>query len=256
MLLVIDVGNTTTVIGLFEGDRFVRHWRLVSERKTSDEMGILLLNLLSISSISPSDVKGAAMSSVVPPLDGVISEAVQNYLGITCVRVSSDMDLGIRIAYKNRWEVGADRLVNSVAGVARYGAPLIVVDFGTAITLDVVSPDGAYLGGTISPGLVTSMDALFGKTSKLPQVALEAPERAIGDSTRSAIQSGVIYGTAGTVDALVRRIWKELGTESPVIATGGHAATIAKVSETIVSVDPWLTLEGLRIIYSRVSGGA
>ncbi len=254
MILTIDVGNTTTVVGLFRGDELVRHWRLVSERKTSDEVGILLLNLLTLSSIPPSEIKGAALSSVVPSLDGIISEAVQNYLSVPCVKVSSDLDLGIEIAYKNRWEVGADRLVNSVAGVHRYGSPLVVVDFGTAITLDVISPEGAYLGGTISPGLVTSMDALFGKTSKLPQVALEAPERVIGDSTMLAIQSGVVYGTAGAVDALVRRIWDQLGVTSPVVATGGHAATVAKVSSTITYVDHWLTLEGLRLIYSRLGG--
>ncbi|MCF4113778.1 MULTISPECIES: type III pantothenate kinase [Dethiosulfovibrio] len=253
MILVIDVGNTTTVIGVFEGDRLVRHWRLVSERKTSDEVGILLLNLLMLSSISPSDITGAAMSSVVPSLDLIIAEAVESYIGVGCIRVNADLDIGLLIAYENRWEVGADRLVNSVAGISKYGAPLIVVDFGTAITLDVISEDGAYLGGTISPGLVTSMDALFGKTSKLPQVALEAPGSVIGKNTRWAIQSGVVYGTAGSVDALVRRIWKQIGSESPVIATGGHSATVASVSETISSLEPWLTLEGLRLIYDRLT---
>lgn len=254
MILAIDVGNTTTVVGLFKEKELRRHWRLVSERKTSDEVGILLLNLLSLSSVGISELEGAALSSVVPSLDGVISEAVENYLNIPCLKVSSDMDLGIEIAYKNRWEVGADRLVNSIAGIHRHGSPLVVVDFGTAITLDVISPEGAYLGGTISPGLVTGMDALFGKTSKLPQVALEAPDKVIGESTISAIQSGIVYGNAGAVDALVRRIWNQLGVSSPVVATGGHAATVAKVSETITAVDPWLTLEGLRLIYSRLGG--
>ncbi|PIE53953.1 MAG: pantothenate kinase [Dethiosulfovibrio peptidovorans] len=254
MFLGIDVGNTTTVVGLLDDDRIVCHWRLVSERKTSDELGLLLLNLLNVSSVLPSEISGAAISSVVPALDKNFVEAVSLYLNTTCLSISAEMDLGIEIAYANRWEVGADRLVNSVAGVAQYGAPLIVVDFGTAITLDVISPKGAYLGGTISPGLVTSMDALFGKTSKLPQVALEVPESVIGVSTKTAIQSGVVYGTAGSVDALVRHIWRELGTVTPVVATGGHASTMAEVSETIDSVDPWLTLEGLRLIYDRVQG--
>lgn len=256
MLLVIDMGNTTTVTGLFREEKLVHRWRLTSVRKTSDEVGILLLNLLSLASVSPSEIKGVIMASVVPTMDCIVREAFQNYLALECIKVTPDMDLGIEIAYKNKWEVGADRLVNSVAGVARYGAPLIVVDFGTAVTLDVISRDGAYLGGTISPGLITGMEALFGKTSKLPQVGLEAPERVIGCSTKSAIQSGIVYGTAGAVDGLVRRIWKELGYESTVAATGGHGAAVAEVSETIGHVDPWLTLEGLRIIYSRVAGEA
>ncbi|MGI6782606.1 MAG: type III pantothenate kinase [Aminivibrio sp.] len=254
MLLVLDVGNTTAVIGIFNGENLVKHWRLRSERRTSDELGVYLLNLLDISGIPRGGIRGAIFSSVAPALDVPLAEGLREYLAVEPVKVTAALDLGMEIAYRSRHEVGADRLVNSVAGKARYGAPLIVADFGTAITLDIVNSEGAYLGGTISPGLVTGMEALFGRTAKLPQVSLEAPKNVIGSNTIESIQAGIMYGNAGLVDFLVRSVWKELGYETPVAATGGHAGAVASLSGTITSVDPWLTLEGLRIIFERNRG--
>ena len=251
MLLVLDAGNTTTVIGIFHEKTLVKSWRLMSERHTSDELGIYLLNLLTISGIDPKKIDGAIYSSVVPSLDTALEEGLRSYLSVNPLRVTSSLDLGLPISYSPRHEVGADRLVNAVAGKAAFGAPLIVVDLGTAITLDIVDRQGAYLGGTISPGLVTGMEALFGRTAKLPQVSLEPPKSVIGNNTIGSIQAGVLFGNAGLVDSLVRRIWRELGEETPVIATGGHAAVLASLSETITAVSPWLTLDGLRIIFER-----
>ncbi len=253
-LLVLDVGNTTTTVGVYEGEKLVRHWRLVSERRTSDETGVYLLNLLALSGVDRRSVSGAVYASVVPSLDMALAEGLKNYLGIDALKVTSALDLGISIAYSPKQEVGADRLVNAVAGKVRYGAPLIVVDFGTAITLDILDDSGAYLGGTISPGLVTGMEALFGRTAKLPQVSLEPPESVIGHTTIGAIQSGILFGNAGLVDGLVRRIWAELGRRTLVVATGGHAPVLASLSETITEVDQWLTLEGLRLIHERNAG--
>jgi len=223
--------------------------------RTADEIGIYLLNLLSLSSISSDRIRGSIMSSVVPPLDTPLREGISSYLGIECLKVSSEMDLGLEVRYASPHEVGADRLVNSVAGVARYGAPLIIVDFGTAITLDIISPDGAYLGGTISPGLGTGMEALFGKTARLPKVSLEAPPSVIGNTTMASIQAGIMYGNAGLVDRLVEKTWEDLGCRGKVVATGGQAQNIADLSRTIDLVDPWITLEGLRLIYLRNSTG-
>lgn len=256
MLFVIDVGNTNTVVGIFDGDRLVEHWRLISKERTADELGVYLLTLLSTTHITPGDITGAVLSSVVPPVDAAFVQGLRRYFNVECLRVTPDLDLGIRVAYGAPHEVGADRLVNAVAGVARYGAPLVIVDFGTAITVDVVSPDGAYLGGAIAPGLVTSMEALFGRTAKLPKVGLEAPGTSIGRNTMESIRAGVIFGNAGLVDRLVERIWEELGMETRVVATGGHAEAIAVHSRTFQTVDPWLTLDGLKMIYDRNRGKA
>ncbi len=254
MLLVIDIGNTNTVLGIFDGEKMLRNWRLVSERHTADELGIYLLNLISLAGITPEDIDGAALSSVVPPLDAPWEEGIGRYLSLDCLKVTSETDLGIPVLYSTPSEVGADRLVNAVAGIKRYGSPLIVVDFGTAITLDVISPSGEYLGGTISPGLALSMEALFGKAAKLPKVSFDLPEKVIGKTTRESIQSGMIYGFSGMVDSLVERVNLEQGVSATVIATGGHAEVIAPLSRTISAVEPWLTLEGLRIIYDRNCG--
>lgn len=251
MLLVIDVGNTNTTVGLFDGPELKFHWRLMSERHTADEVGIYLLNLLRTADLAPSAVDGAILASVVPPLDAAFTEGIARYLGQSCLKVSTDLDLGIVIGYGAPHEVGADRIVDAVAGVARYGAPLVIADFGTAITLNVIDERGVYLGGAIAPGLMTSMEALFGRTAKLPKIALEAPSSVIGRTTMESIQAGILYGNAGLVDALVRRIWTALGRKTTVIATGGLASTVAVHSETIEAVDPWLTLEGLRLLYER-----
>ena len=251
MLLVVDIGNTNTVIGVFRDEELLGHWRLVSERRTADELGLLLLNLLRSRAWGPADFRGVIVSSVVPPLDGPWREALERYAEQVPLVVSTDLDLGLEVRYGVPQEVGADRLVNAVAGVAAYGCPLALVDLGTAITLDVVDPSGAYLGGAIAPGLAVSMETLFARTAKLPQVSLEAPKSVIGRSTLESIRSGIVYGYAGLIDALVDRVFEELGTRCPVVATGGHAAILAKHSRNPVQVDPWLTLKGLRLLYLR-----
>jgi type III pantothenate kinase len=251
LLLVIDVGNSNTVLGIYKGSKLICHWRLISKGRTADELGVYLINLLATVSIKPDDIKGAILASVVPPLDGVTREGVKNYLGIDCISVSCNLDLGIKIGYANPFEVGADRLVNAVAGIKKYGVPLIIVDFGTAITLDVISPGGVYLGGSIAPGLVSGMEALFGRTAKLPQVSLEIPSSVIGNNTIGSIQAGIMYGNAGLVDSLVARTWDTLEHKGRVVATGGHASKISALAKSIDIVDPWITLDGLRMIFCR-----
>lgn len=250
MLLVVDIGNTNTVVGVYDGEQMAGHWRIMSERRTSDELGLMLLNLLGLSGTARV-LDGAVVSSVVPSLDDVWREALERYLSVEPIFVSHKLDLGIGIAYSNPQEVGADRLVNAVAGVALYGKPLALVDLGTAITLDVVDREGKYLGGAIAPGLVLSMETLFSRTAKLPQVSLEAPQSVIGRSTMESIRSGIIYGYAGMIDALVERVFHELGERFPVVATGGHAKVLAEHSRFKVLVDPWLTLKGLKMIYEK-----
>ena len=252
MLLVVDTGNTTTVAGIFDGDNLIAHWRLSSILHTADELGIYFLNLLSTKNINPSNIEAAAFASVVPSLDFSMKEAIKNYFGVVPLQVNASIDTGIEIRCKNPREVGADRIVNAVAGREKYGSPLIVADYGTAITFDVVSNDGAYLGGVIAPGLNSGISALFSKAAKLPQVALSIPESVIGRNTEEAIQSGILFGNAGLTDRIVEMIKNEKGLEnSKVIATGGHAGLMAKVSRSIDYVDKWLTLEGLKIIANR-----
>lgn len=254
MLLVVDIGNTNTVLGITDGEKLVQRWRLVSERHTSDELAICLFNLLSIAGVRPAEVSGAALCSVVPPLDAPWEECIRRYLSVECLKVTNRSDIGIPVLYENISEVGADRLVNAVAGIELFGSPLLVVDFGTAITVDAISPRGEYLGGAIAPGLVVSMEALFGKAAKLPKVSLDLPESVIGRNTRDSMQSGFLYGFAGMVDSLVERIRDELGEEAKAIATGGQADIIAPISRSISAVEPWLTLEGLRLVYERDRG--
>ncbi len=254
MLLVVDIGNTNTVLGIFDGSELIRHWRLISERHTSDELGIYLLNLISLAGVTPADISGAVLCSVVPPLDAPWEEGIRRYLSVECLKVTNRTNIGIPVLYENPSEVGADRLVNAVAGIDRFGSPLLVVDFGTAITIDAISSRGEYLGGSIAPGLVVSMEALFGKAAKLPKVSFDLPEKVIGRNTRDSMQSGFLYGFAGMVDSLVERIREEMGEEVRAIATGGQAEAVAPVSRTISSVEPWLTLEGLRLIYEMDRG--
>jgi type III pantothenate kinase len=254
MLLVVDIGNTNTVIGICDGKELVQRWRLVSARHTSDELGICLFNLLTLAGIRPADITGAALCSVVPPLDAPWEECVRRFLSVECLKVTNLSDIGIPVLYDHISEVGADRLVNAVAGIDLFGCPLLIVDFGTAITIDALSSRGEYLGGSIAPGLMVSMEALFGKAAKLPKVSFDLPESVIGRNTRDSMQSGFLYGFAGMVDSLVERIRKELGEKVKVIATGGQAEVIAPISSAISAVEPWLTLKGLRLIYERVRG--
>lgn len=254
MLLVTDVGNTTTVIGIFEGDALRAHWRLSSTLRTSDELGISLLTLLGTKGVAPEEIEGAAFASVVPMMDFSLREALRNFFNVEPLQVDSTIDTGMEIRYATPHELGADRLVTAVAGRAKYGAPLIVADYGTAITFDAVSPEGAYLGGAIAPGLNSSISALFSKAAKLPQVGLSLPKSVIGRNTNESIQSGIVLGSAGLTDHIVGLLRAELGTEAKVVATGGHAGLMARVSRTIDIVDPWLMLDGLRMIYQRVRG--
>ncbi|MBQ7593116.1 MAG: type III pantothenate kinase [Synergistaceae bacterium] len=254
MLLVADTGNTTTVAGIFDGDELIAHWRLSSILHTSDELGIYLLNLLNTKNIKPSDISGAAFASVVPSLDFSMTEAIKEYFNVKPLQVNALTNTGMEIRVKNPREVGADRIVNAVAGREKYGAPLIVADYGTAITFDVVSEDGAYLGGAIAPGLNSGISALFSKAAKLPQVALKIPESVIGRNTEEAIQAGILFGNAGLTDRIVEMIRAEYGMKNAkVIATGGHAGLMKKVAHTIDYVDDWLMLEGLKLIYRRVN---
>ena len=255
MLLVIDTGNTTTAAGVYDGGELIAHWRLSSILRTHDELGSYFLSLIATKGLKPSDIHGAAFASVVPSLDFPMTEAIRQYFGVDPLQVNGLTDTGMKILCDNPREVGADRIVNAVAGREKYGMPLIVADYGTAITFDVVSPEGAYMGGAISPGLMSGISALFSKAAKLPQVALNIPASVIGRNTEQAIQSGILFGNAGLTDRIVDMIHDEPGMKgAKVIATGGHAGLMAKVSERIDVVDKWLTLEGLKMIFERVNG--
>ncbi len=253
MLLVLDVGNTNTVMGIYSGDKLTNHWRLTSKKQTVDEVGFMILGLLNASEIKKEEINAAAYASVVPSLDEMFLEGVKNYIGVQCLKVTADLDTGLTVKMKNPTGLGADRLLNAVAGIQKYGSPLIVVDLGTAITLDVVSSEGSYIGGAIAPGMELSMESLFSRTAKLPQISLEAPGHYIGGDTTEAIQSGIVYGSVGMVDSLIHGIFAELGGPCRVVATGGHAHLFAEHSKLITDLDQWLTLDGLRIIYERNS---
>jgi type III pantothenate kinase len=252
MLLAVDVGNTQTHIGMFSDGALVEHWRFATVREsTSDELATVLVGLLELRGLTLKDIDGAIVSSVVPQLVHEYDGVSQRYLGGVVKIVGPGLKSGIPIRTENPHEVGADRLVNAVAAYDHVGAACIVVDFGTAITYDVVSAAGELLGAIISPGVEISMEALSERAARLPKVELEEPKELIGRSTQASIQSGVIYGFAGQVDGIVSRVRQELGVEAITIATGGLATSIAPFCEEIDEVDDLLTLTGLRLLWER-----
>jgi type III pantothenate kinase len=253
VLLAINVGNTNTVLGVFRADELAHQWRTSTQaERTADELAVLFAGLLEREDLSFSNqITGVVISSVVPTSTGALRDMVQRYFGFPPVVVEPGTKTGLSIATDNPREVGADRVVNALAAFSRYGGPCIVVDFGTATTYDVVSEKGEFLGGAIGPGVGTKNASLTRETARLPLVELHAPRTAIGKNTIEAIQSGLVYGTAAEADGIVERMRKELGGDATVIATGGLAPVIAPHCNFIDEQDPWLTLEGLRLVFDR-----
>lgn len=257
MLLAIDIGNTHTKLSLYDGSRHVAGWRLSTNgERTADEFAVTLAALMRGRGLDLGQVTAVAICSVVPPALVPVVTMVRRDLGLEPLVVGPETDTGMPVAYENPRELGADRIANAVAARAEYGAPVIVVDLGTATKWEVVSPDGVYLGGAIAPGVAISLDALVRRAARLSRIELARPRRAIGRSTVEALRAGVLYGFAGQIDAVVDRIQDELGQPAPVVATGGLAPLIAPESRRIEHVDPHLTLKGLRWIHQRLAGSA
>lgn len=251
MLLVLDVGNTNTTLGVYDGPKLTHSWRLTSERqRTVDEYGIMCRTLLELAGLDSSAIDAIAISSVVPPLDFTLHKMAQMYFHVEPLFVNAG-NAGIPVMYDDPGEVGADRIVNAVAALSKYGAPCIVVDFGTATTFDAISRAGEYLGGIICPGVQISADALFQRAARLRNTEIRRPDKLIGTNPTASIQSGLYYGNIGLVDGLLERMIEELGKDTRVVATGGLAPLISRGSRLIESVDADITLEGLRLIYER-----
>ena len=252
MLLTIDVGNTNTVYGLFDGERLTHQFRVESSRgRTSDEYAVVLRQLLDLAGVDSGLVTGAIVASVVPPLTEPMVALVQRAFGLEALVVGPKLRSGMPILYENPREVGADRIVNAVAAFERIKGACIVVDFGTATTFDCISPKGEYLGGVIAPGIHISADALFARAAKLPRVEIAKPPKVVGRNTVHSMQSGIVFGYVGLVDGLVARLVEELGYPCRTLATGGLARVIGPLSSRIEEVDDELTLVGLRLLYER-----
>jgi type III pantothenate kinase len=251
MFLAIDVGNTNVTLGVYEDDRLLATWRLATVHdRMPDEYGILLTQLISHKGYRPEQIDGVAIASVVPTLTGTFRRVILDYLDQEPLVVDTGVKTGVRIRYENPRDVGADRVVDCAAVQMKYGGPACVVDFGTATTFDAISREGDYLGGAIAPGIGIAAEALFSRASKLYRVEIAAPARAIGTNTVAALQAGIFFGYVGLVEGLVARFRRELGEDMKVIATGGLAEVVAKETAVIQYIDPWLTLDGLRIIYA------
>lgn len=257
MLLAIDVGNSQTVLGVFDDHDRLRQWRISTDAsRTSDELALLLRGLLAFTNLSfAKDVDGVVISSVVPTLTERLREMTRRYLELSPVVVAPGVTTGIALRYENPREIGADRIANAVAVATLYGGPAIVVDFGTSTNFDAIATDGAFVGGVVAPGVQTSADALVSRAARLPKVEIAAPRAAIGRTTVAAMQSGIVYGFAGQVDAIVERMAAELApdhaSEVTTVATGGMATAVLRASEVIDHHDQWLTLKGLSLIWER-----
>ncbi len=265
MLLVLDVGNTNTVLGVFakslsdsgvppqpKYDKLVANWRVTTRAaQTIDEYGVLFRNLFSMEGLAPKDIGGIVISSVVPPLDSTLRRVCERYFDRKPLFVEPGVKTGMPVLYDNPAEVGADRIVNSVAAFEKYGGPCVIVDFGTATTFDCVTAKGEYQGGVISPGIGISADALFNRAAKLQRVDIRKPPRIIGSTTVGSLQSGLYYGYLGLVDGILERLLGELGQSTHVIATGGLAPLMGSGSKYIKQIDEFLTLDGLRILWER-----
>jgi type III pantothenate kinase len=252
MLLTVDVGNTNTVLGVFRGDELIANWRLTTARvQTVDEYGVITRNLFTIAGLDGSAIDGVIISSVVPPMNWTLAEMSRIYFGHNALFVEAGVKTGMAVLVDNPLEVGADRIVNGVAAFHKYGGPCIVVDFGTAITFDVISAKCEYLGGVIAPGLGIASEALFARAARLPRVEIKDPGRVIGTNTVSHMQAGLYYGAIDMVDGMLTRIRAELKTPATVIATGGQAPLVARGSKEIQHTDEFLTLNGLRLIWEK-----
>jgi type III pantothenate kinase len=252
MLLAIDTGNTHTVLGLFDGDRLAADWRIATRKgETADELGALLRALFAGEGLTPASVDGVIVSSVVPDWNGILQSTARRTFGRDAFFVAPGIKTGLPILYENPHEVGADRIVNAVAAVHRFGAPVIVLDFGTATTFDVVSPKGEYLGGVIAPGLGISAEALFQRAARLMRVDVKKPAHIIGRTTEESVQSGLFHGYVALVEGVVKRLRAELSVEAPVVATGGLAPVFHAELSFLTAVDPHLTLLGLRLVWER-----